>query len=173
MTQGGSVTSCCILINKFQFWPHYEPRGQEFESLRARQSDTNLGTPTGAPIFISDTAFSSAAVLPRRVALRVSTRISSTSRCSNCLPYPSANRLVNRVAHGLRCSRYQESCRFNPLTTAASQRYEGRFPDESSFQHCQLRSIEWLDRADVHHCPNGTSGSLEAWIEVGIFMIPH
>ena len=57
MTQGGSVTSCCILINKFQFWPHYEPRGQEFESLRARQSDTNLGTPTGAPIFISTVAF--------------------------------------------------------------------------------------------------------------------
>ena len=47
--------------------PHYEPRGQEFESLRARQCDTNLGTPAGAPIFISDTVFS-AAVLPRRAA---------------------------------------------------------------------------------------------------------
>ena len=34
----------------------YEPEGRAFESLRARQSDTNLGTSTEVPFFISETA---------------------------------------------------------------------------------------------------------------------
>ena len=41
----------------------YEPEGRAFESLRARQSDTSLGTSTEVPIFISATTSLRAAVL--------------------------------------------------------------------------------------------------------------
>ena len=46
----------------------YEPRGRAFESLRARQTRTKLGTSSEVPIFFATIADFSAAQLPCIVA---------------------------------------------------------------------------------------------------------
>ncbi len=53
---GGSVV--LIKTTGYRQLINYEPEGRAFESLRARQSDTNLGTSTEVPFFISKTASS-------------------------------------------------------------------------------------------------------------------
>ena len=65
-----------------------EGRGRTFESSRARQLHTTLGTSNEVPSFISETALFNMAVLPVIVTVPGSTRISVTSNRNNCFPYP-------------------------------------------------------------------------------------